>query len=202
MTADAAADDAARDDRAHWESRYAERGDELDRAASPWIIDRALAVPTDALFIDVAGGTGRHAAPLAAAGRSVVVIDFVPRALAAAVARVPRLRGVAADVRALPIRPRSAGAIICVSFLDRSIFGQLAELLAPGGVLLYETFTVDHLDVVARGRARGPRNPAFLLQPGELPRLVKPLIVQEHSEGTVVDVVGERSVARVVARKA
>jgi SAM-dependent methyltransferase len=196
------ADGTARDDRAHWESRYAERGDELDRAASPWVIDRALAVPGDALVIDIAGGTGRHAAPLAAAGKTVVVIDFVPRAVAAAVARHPRLRGVAADVSALPIRSGSAGAIICVSFLDRSIFGQLADLLAPGGILLYETFTVSHLDVVARGRARGPRNRAFLLDPGELPRLVRPLIVLEHSEGTVVDEVGERSIARVVARKA
>jgi len=191
----------SRDDRAHWEARYAERGDETDRRASAWVIERALALPGDTLFLDVAGGTGRHAEPLAKAGRTVVVLDFVPRAVRTAVARDRRMLGVVADVGAPPIRRGSVGAIICVSFLDRSIFRALAEMLAPRGVLLYETFTVDHLGVVARGRARGPRNPAFLLQPGELPRLVAPLAVQEHAEGTIVDEVGERSIARVMAVK-
>lgn len=191
--------DRTRDDRAHWEDRYAERGDELDRGPSPWIIERALALPSDALILDLAGGTGRHAGPLVAAGRQVVVADFVPRAVLAAVRRQRGTVGVVADATALPIRRGSLGAIICVSFLDRSIFGVLRELLAPGGTLLYETFTLAHLDVVARGNARGPRNPEFLLHPNELARLVAPLTVQEHSEGTLVDAVGERSVARVVA---
>ena len=195
------ATDETRDDRAHWEARYSERGDELDRAPSPWITERALALPDDAVFLDLAGGTGRHAAPLAAAGRRVIVLDFVLRAVRAAMGRHAGILGVAADTAALPVRAGSVDAIIGVSFLDRTIFGALRDLLAPGGVLLYETFTKAHLDVVERGRARGPRNPAFLLDPKELPQLVAPLTVQEHWEGTVVDEVGERSIARVRAMK-
>ena len=61
--------------------------------------------------------------------------------------------------------------------------------------------TLEHLDVVARGKARGPRNPEFLLHPDELPKLVAPLTVQEHFKGTVVDEVGERSIARIMAVK-
>ena len=191
----------SRDDRTHWEARYAERGDELDRAPSPWIIDRALALPAGAVILDLAGGTGRHAAPLVSAGRTVVVADFVPRAVRAATRRHPGTFGVVADASALPIRRESFDAIICVSFLDRSIFGALRTLLEPGGILLYETFTLEHLDVVARGKARGPRNPEFLLHPDELPTLAAPLTVQEHFEGTVVDEVGERSIARIMAVK-
>ena len=193
--------DRTRDDRAHWEERYADRGDETDRPPSPWIIERALALPTDVLIIDLAGGTGRHAAPLVDAGRRVIVVDFVERAVHAATRRRAGTLGVVADATALPIRPGSIGAIICVSFLNRSIFGTLGALLAPGGTLLYETFTLEHLDAVARGKARGPKNPAFLLRPKELPTLVSPLEVQEHNEGTVVDAVGERSIARVRAVK-
>jgi SAM-dependent methyltransferase len=189
------------DDRAHWEARYAERGAELDRAPSPWIIERSLALPDDSLFLDLAAGTGRHAARLAAAGRTVIVLDFVPRAVRAAVERGTSILGVVAATAAIPLRSGSVDAIICVSFLDRAIFGALRALLAPRGVLLYETFTIGHLDVVARGGARGPRNPAFLLHPNELPRLVAPLTVHEHTEGTVVDEVGERSIARVLATK-
>src|SRR5512138_268486 len=190
----------SRDERAHWEARYADAGDARDRAPSTWVIDRALTLPARTLFVDVAGGTGRHAIPLAAAGRRVVIIDFIALAVRTAMQHGPML-GVVADARALPIRPGSAGAIVCVNFLDRSIFPALVEMLAPGGVLLYETFTVAHLDLVARGRAHGPRNPAYLLRPNEVLGLVAPLVVQEHAEATVVDAVGERSIARVMAVK-
>jgi tellurite methyltransferase len=193
--------DRTRADRAHWEERYTERGEALDRSPSPWIIERALALPDDAIILDLAGGTGRHAEPLAAAGKTVVVVDFIPRAVRAAVGRHPGILGVVADATALPIRTGALGAIICVSFLDRSIFSVLRDLLAPGGTLLYETFTMAHLDVVAQGKARGPRNPEFLLHPNELPALAAPLTVQEHFEGMAIDVVGERSIARVRAVK-
>jgi len=106
-----------------------------------------------------------------------------------------------ADANALPFGRDTFDAIVCVSFLDRSLFKAFAELLKPGGVLVYETFTRAHLNVVARGRARGPRNAAFLLEAGELPALVGPLIVQEGEEGLVVDDAGERHVARVMAVK-
>lgn len=190
-----------RDDRTHWEARYVERGSEADRAPSPWIIEKARALPPGAVVLDLAGGAGRHAEPLARQGHHVVVLDFVHRAVAAAMERHKRIDGVVADVRALPVRAASLDAIVCVSFLDRSVFPSLIDALAPGGMLIYETFTLAHLDVVARGGARGPRNAAYLLEPGELPRLVAPLDVREQSEGLVIDGVGERHVARVMAMK-
>ena len=191
----------ARDDRSHWEARYIERGPEIERGGSPWVIQKCLTLPRTATIIDLAGGVGRHAEPLARQGCRVVVLDFIPRAVASAVARHARIDGVVADVRALPLRPHSLDAIVVVSFLDRLVIPAIIDALAPGGVLVYETFTIAHLDVVERGAARGPRNPTYLLQPGELPRLVAPLEVQEHEEGLVIDSVGERHVARVMAVK-
>jgi len=189
----------SRDDRAHWTARYAERGPELERAPSAWVIDRCRGLPPDATIIDLAGGTGRHAAALAREGRRAIVVDFVPRAVVEAVSRHPGVSGIVADARALPLRTGSIDAILCVSFLDRSIFPALAAALRCGGMLVYETFTVAHLEVVARGRARGPRNAAYLLHAGELPRLVAPLEVQEHEERLIADGAGERHVARVMA---
>ena len=195
------ADHDSRHERDEWDARYRGRGSESDRVASPWIIERCADLPVDALVLDLAGGTGRHAEPLARAGRTIVLVDFVHRAVATAVARHERILGVVADASALPFGPGSFDAIVCVSFLDRSLFKAFADMLKPGGVLVYETFTRAHLAVVARGAARGPRNAAFLLEAGELPTLVAPLVVQEHDEGLVVDHAGERHVARVMARK-
>ncbi|HTK53128.1 MAG TPA: class I SAM-dependent methyltransferase [Gemmatimonadaceae bacterium] len=191
----------SRRERDEWAAKYRERGKEPDHAASRWVIERCATLPDNALILDLAGGTGRHADPIARGGRTVVVTDFIQRAVAAAAARNDRILGVVADASALPFRPDSFDAIVCVSFLDRSLFELFAELLKPGGRLVYETFTRAHLDVVGRGAARGPRNTAYLLEPGELATLVSPLIVQEHAEGLVVDDAGERHVARVMARK-
>jgi len=191
----------SRGDRAEWDGRYRERGSEFDRAPSPWVIERCAALPHNAVIVDLAGGTGRHAEPIARSGKRVVVVDFVHRAVAAAVTRHERILGVVADAGSLPLAEGSCDAIVCVSFLDRSLFKVFADTLKPGGVLVYETFTRAHLDVVARGGARGPRNPAYLLEPGELPTLVAPLVVLEHEEGLSVDDAGERHVARVMAVK-
>jgi tellurite methyltransferase len=191
----------SRGERAEWDARYRERRSEPDHAPSTWVIDRCARLPRDAVIVDIAGGAGRHAEPIARTGRTVIVVDFVHRAVSAAVSRHARILGVTADASALPFGKASCDAIVCVSFLDRSLFKVLAELLKPGGVLVYETFTRAHLDVVARGRARGPRNPAYLLEAGELARLVAPLVVQEHEEGLLVDDAGERHAARVMAVK-
>ena len=194
------AESGPRDDRAHWQARYAEDA-EVGRRPSPWVVTQCLALSRDATIVDVAGGSGRHAVPIARAGRTVVVVDFVPTAVSMAVQRAPGILGIVSDVRSLPIRDASVDAVVCVNFLDRSIFGDLARVLRPGGALVYETFTLRHLDLVRLGRARGPRNPAYLLDDGELRALVAPLVVQEYVEGVVTDDVGERHVARAVAVK-
>ncbi len=191
----------SRRERDEWDARYRERGRESDRGASRWVIERCAGLPVDALVLDLAGGTGRHAEPIARGGRTVVLVDFVHRAVAAADARHERIVGVVANANALPFGREAFDAIVCVSFLDRSLFKAFVEMLKPAGVLVYETFTRAHLDVVARGCARGPRNADYLLDAGELATLVAPLVVQEHDEGLVVDDAGERHVARVMALK-
>jgi len=195
------ADHDSRGERDDWDARYRDRGSESDRVGSRWVIDRCANLPVNALVLDLAGGSGRHAEPIARGGRTVVLVDFVHRAVAAATARYERILGVVANASVLPFGPRSFDAIVCVSFLDRSLFKALVEMLKPGGTLVYETFTRAHLDVVARGRARGPRNASYLLDAGELLTLVSPLVVREHVEGLVVDDAGERHVARVMAQK-
>jgi len=190
----------SRDDRAHWEARYADA--ETAWPASPWVVRQCLALPAGCTIVDIAGGSGRHAVPLARAGRTVIVVDFIPTAVRTATQRDSGILGAVADVRALPMRDGSLGAIVCVNFLDRTLFPSLVGLLLPGGALIYETFTRRHLDLVRAGRAHGPRNPTYLLDDGELRMLVAPLVVQEYTEGLVADEVGERHVARVVAVKA
>jgi SAM-dependent methyltransferase len=187
-------------DLAKWQRKYADVPSGA-RPPSPWILARARALPPGALVLDVAAGTGRHAIPLAAFGFTVVALDFVDRAVQSAARGNERVLGVVADARALPIRRGSIGAIVCTFYLDRAAFPVFAELLRPGGSLIAETYTTRHLELVATGRASGPRDRRILLEPGELPRLVAPLRVTESYEGLIEEGDRARHTAGVVAVK-
>jgi hypothetical protein len=64
-----------------------------------------------------------------------------------------------------------------VRFLERALFALLPSALTPGGVLAYETFTIDQ---AARGH---PRQARFLLQRGELRDAFPALERLEYEEG-------------------
>ena len=68
-------------------------------------------------------------------------------------------------------------AILVFNYLHRPLFPALRAALKPGGRIFYETFTK------AQATRGHPRNPAFLLDEGELPRLLAPLRVLRSREG-------------------
>lgn len=188
------------EDRRKWQELYAS-GERPDRPPSPWVIDALHRLPNDGLVADIAGGSGRHARNLARPDRPVVLTDFIFDAVERARTANSSIHGVVADVTALPFRAGSFDTVLVTYFLDRSIFPDLLSLLVPGGHLVYETYTLDHLDLVQRGLARGPSTAEFLLRPRELLELVKPLEVLEYWEGEVNDEAGPRCCARLIGQR-
>lgn len=61
-----------------------------------------------------------------------------------------------------PLVGQSFAGIVVTNYLWRPRLSDLLALLAPGGVLIYETFMLGN---AAYGK---PSNPDFLLRPGEL----------------------------------
>jgi SAM-dependent methyltransferase len=186
--------------RDRWQERYAV-DPRVDRAPSRWVVATVGGLPNELPVLDVAGGSGRHAIPLARAGRRVVLADFVESAVRLARAAEPSIEAVVADVADLPLAAGRFGVVLVANFLDRSATPGLAALLAPGGHLVYETYLRAHLDLVDQGLAHGPSSPAYLLRSGELPSLFPGLDVRYHAEGEVIDEAGRRVSARLVARR-
>jgi tellurite methyltransferase len=139
--------------------------------------------------LDVACGRGRGGLVLARAGARVVGLDRAADALGElrdAAARegldVSPVRCDLESGRGLPVRAASCGVVLVLRYLYRPLCAALAAALAPGGLLLYETFTRD------QGKLPyGPRNPAFLLDPGELPGLFPGLRAEVFEEGRFAD---------------
>jgi SAM-dependent methyltransferase len=187
-------------DREKWEELYASRA-RADRPPSSWVLRTVARLPNELPVVDVAGGIGRHAVPLARLGRRVILVDIASQAVATVRAVEPLIDGVVADAANLPLAPGRFGVVLVTNFLDRTIFADLLHLLAPGGFLVYETYTTEHLDLVNRGVARGPTSTDYLLRRGELRELAAPLAVIEYREGEVTDEAGRRHCARLLGQK-
>jgi SAM-dependent methyltransferase len=147
------------------------------------LIDNRDLLPLRGRALDVACGRGRHALWLGSEGYDTRGVDRNPELVASLNSAADRLGlPVRAEVLDLEAPGATLGVdaydvIVVVHYLHRPLFPALKAALRQGGVLLYETFTVDQ---AARGK---PTNPDFLLRHGELRQLVEPLAVLRFREG-------------------
>jgi len=162
-----------------------------------WLTDHADLLPARARALDLACGRGRNALWLGERCASVLALDRDAAAIdqlrAEALARGLPVTAVVSDLESgvRPLPSASFEVIVVIHYLHRPLFPRLIDALAPGGVLVYETFTRPQ---AARGK---PTNPDFLLEQGELRRLVAPLEILDWREGAFE----ARDIASVVARR-
>lgn len=136
---------------------------------SPWVRRFAPLVTGGGRILDLASGGGRHARFFLERGHGVTAIDrdTAPLAGLDGTAGLEILRHDLEVGHSWPFPSGRFAGVVAVNYLHRPLFPDLLAALAPGGVLIYETF--------ARGNERysRPRNPAHLLEEGELLRLVE-----------------------------
>jgi 2-polyprenyl-3-methyl-5-hydroxy-6-metoxy-1,4-benzoquinol methylase len=162
-----------------------------------WLSMHRHLLPPAGQALDVACGSGRHALWLARQGFRVLAVDrdaAVITALSAhPLASAGRIEARVHDLETgrRVIDPDAFDVVVVTHYLHRPLLPQLVAALRPGGVLVYETFTTAQ---AARGK---PTNPDFLLRPGELVTLVRPLAILAEREGEF----DGRLVAGVVARR-
>src|SRR5262249_45023540 len=145
--------------------------------------------------LDVAGGAGQDAIWLAGRGLEVTLADVSPVALdlaeRAAVAAGVTLRRLEIDLESALFPAGPFDVIVSLHLLCRPLFRAFPKALAAGGLLVYLQPTRTNLE-------RNPHPSAqYLLEPGELPRLVSELAVVHYEEGWFDD----RHEARLVARR-
>jgi SAM-dependent methyltransferase len=136
----------------------------LHSPASGWVRRFLPLIAPGGRVLDLAAGEGRHTRLLLAQRFRAVAADRKMAELRTHFAADPRCELVEIDLEdGEPWRLGGGFDGILVSlYLHRPLFPDLAAALAPGGVLIYETFM--------RGNERfgRPTNPDFLLTPNEL----------------------------------
>jgi SAM-dependent methyltransferase len=132
-----------------------------DLAPSPWICRWSHLVPAGGQVLDVACGSGRHMRWFAQQGYPTLGVDRSPEAVAAAGAFGQTLL---ADIESgpWPFGGQQFAGVVVTNYLWRARLPDIVAAVAPGGVLLYETFAQGNETV---GK---PSRPDFLLAPGEL----------------------------------
>lgn len=147
-----------------------------------------------ATVLDVAAGRGRHSRFFADRGHAVTALERDTSALAAH----PGIEVVQADLEdgsPWPLPGRTFGAVVVTNYLHRPLFPALLDALAPGGVLLYETF------MEGNERFGRPNRPEFLLKDGELLELVRGRLSVTAYEARMISAPRMAMVQRIAARR-
>ena len=197
---EAPAQDSPGSRRPSWDERYAE-GDWADTGEPATIVTDALPwLARPGLALDLACGAGRNALFLARRGWRVVGMDLSVEGLRI-LGRRARSEGlpvlpVLADAGRFQVRPGAFDLVVNTHFLLRGSFPLIRSALRPGGLLLFETFSVLELEELG-----GDIRRAFALERGELLQAFQGFQVLLHEEGVFERGEGERGLARLIARK-
>jgi SAM-dependent methyltransferase len=157
---------------------------------SAWVRRWSHLVAAGATVLDVACGSGRHVRWFAQRGARLTGVDRDAAALAP-LAGVAELVVADIEVGPWPLADRRFDAVIVTNYLWRERLPDVIASVAPGGVLIYETFAEGNESV---GK---PSNPKFLLRPGELLQAAAGLRIVAFEDGFETD--PARFVQRIVA---
>ena len=163
------------------------------QAPSPWIVRWSHLVPPAGAVLDVACGAGRHMRWFADRGHPATGVDRSGDAVQAA-SRHGRVLQADIEDGPWPFDGQHFAAVVVTNYLWRPRLPDIVAAVAPGGVLLYETFAAGNETV---GR---PARPEFLLRRGELLSLAAGLEVVAYEDGFLDQ--PERFAQRIVARRA
>lgn len=132
-------------------------------APSPWVMRFAPLTPSGGRILDLACGRGRHSRALLESGFVVTAVDRDTSGLDD-ISGAEGLNIVEADLEAgpWPLAHTDFDAVVVTNYLHRPLLPAICAAVAPGGLLIYETFAVGNEKF---GR---PRNPDYLLRRGEL----------------------------------
>ncbi len=182
-------------DKTKWDKRYDTNEMIGGSAPSSFLACNAESLPASGLALDIAAGQGRNSVFLAKRGLTTIALDISTRALEKCIslarASSVQIEAAALDLTSFIIPPKTFDVIVNFNYLQRNLAPGIIRGLKPGGLLVFETMTMNYL------RYRPDFNSDFLLRPGELVQMFRGLHLIKYRES----VSQTRAVASLIARK-
>ncbi len=189
-----------KEDQKRWDERYRERKPDLHQGANT-ILKRYLSFLPKGRALDLAAGEGRNAVFLAEHGFDAEAVDISPiaisRARKLARERGVRIKAMAADLDTYRLPPGRYDLILNFYFHDRRLIPRIKRSLKKGGMVVFETYTVEQKKL----GTGGPGQTQYLLKPNELLRLFRGFHVLFYREGIFQEGGKRRAIASLIAKK-
>ena len=186
--------DAAPQDKDRWDKKYGTNTFLFGRAPIPFLKEHLSLLPKGKV-LDLAMGEGRNGVFLAAQGYHVTGLDIsevgLQKAQQFAKELGTQIHTQVVDLETFQLPANAYDVIVCTYYLQRDLFPQMIQALKPGGVVLVETYTLDHL------KYRPRFSPQFLLDRNELLQHFQDLTLLRYQ---LVDN-GQAAYASLLARK-
>ena len=181
-----------------WDERYKEEEYVLGTEPVEFLKQNINRLPKGKA-LDIAMGEGRNAVYLAEAGWEVDGIEVSEAAIKKALALTAKnnvtINAIKGDLEKheCEIEKGKYDLISCFYYLQRDLFPEIKAGLKAGGMVIYQTFTVDNLKYQDH-----PRNPDHVLQPNELLRFFLDCRIIFYRECVLNN---ETAVASIIAQK-
>ncbi len=141
-------------DRIKWNGKHRENPEKEEPSR---ILTEFHAMAKTGRALDIACGTGRNALFLAERGFQVDALDISEVGLRMAKGKHERIRPACVDLDHYEIAAGRYDLIVNVRYLNRRLFPYIKEGLAPGGVLVFESF-MERQNPVKTGAAANEEN--------------------------------------------
>ena len=150
-------------------------------------------IPGLGRVLDLACGSGRHCRFLLEKKLAVTALDRDVSGVADLRDRLEIIEADLEDGKPYPLKGRVFEGIVVTNYLHRPILPEIVAGVGPGGLLIYETFTIGN------ERFGKPSNPNFLLRPGELLDVVRGQLSVLAYEDLIVDWPRPAAIQRIAA---
>lgn len=188
--------DDSDDDRGQWDQLYQAKEYVYGTEPAKFLTEAVEFLPRGRAM-DIAMGEGRNAVFLAKKGFVVEGVDYSEEALRKAKKLASNhhvvVHTINADLNQYRFKEATYDVMLNIDYLQRSLVPQIKRGLKKGGVVVFETATIDQLKNV-----KGQAIPVdFLLKPGELKQLFRDfeiLVYRETNDGKMAK-------ASMIARK-
>ncbi len=190
---------ASEEDKKKWNKRYNTKEYIYGKEPIKFLKDNINILARGKALV-LAMGEGRNAIFLAENGFDVDGCDIseiaVEKSKLLAARSNVQLNAFVADLEKYKIPTNKYDLITCIYYTQRNLIPQVKDGLKKGGIVLFETYTIDQLKYGAD--APGPKNPAYLLKHNELLDLFRDFHILYYREGEIAP---DKSVTSLIAQK-